>query len=454
VTQLPNLDKLSNAQKDELIRALWAQVQALTQRVAELEAQLGGPPKTPNNSSLPPSKGQKPNVDEKPKPEGPRKGSLGRKGGGRALEACPDETVITRPLCCAHCQAAFLEADVNLAARYDKIDLPPVKPVVTRVERYVGHCQHCGNTTLAPVPEGLEPGTPFSINIMTLALYLRFTHAISYKRLTNLMLELFGLTISEGALDAMFQRSKSCLDAEVSAILARLRRARVVYSDETGVRVNGKGYWNWVFQNTEVVIHVIRNSRGAGVVDEVMDGHRPVIWVSDLYGAQQGHADAWQVCLAHQLRDCQFAIDAGDAIFAPRMKMLLLRAFVLARRKHLADSTRRQYHQRMQREMDAIMALAPTNKEGKRLRKRYAKVRNHLFTFLQNPEVDPDNNSSERELRPTATYRKVTGSFRSKWGPDLYAGFRSVVATAARRGIGAYQAIKMVLQGKSVLAPG
>jgi transposase len=344
VIQLPNLDHLSHAQKDELIRALWAQVQALTLRVAELEARLGGPPKTPNNSSLPPSKGQKPNVDEKPKREGPRKVSIGRKGGGRALEAHPDETVITRPVCCAQCLTAFLEADLKLSARYDKIDLPPVKPVVTRVERFAGHCQNCGEITLAPVPEALEPGTPFSINIITFALYLRFTHAISYKRLTNLMLEVFGLTVSEGALDAMFQRSKNCLDAEVSAVLARLRRARVIYSDETGVRVNGKGHWNWVFQNTEVVIHVIRNSRGAGVVDEVMDGHRPVIWVSDLYGAQRGHADAWQVCLAHQLRDCQFAIDAGDAIFAPRMKMLFLRAFGLARRKHLADSTRRQYY--------------------------------------------------------------------------------------------------------------
>ena len=336
--------------------------------------------------------------------------------GGRALEAHPDETVIARPVCCAHCQAALIEADIKLSSRYDKIDLPPVKSVVTRVERFAGHCQNCGNkTTLAPVPEGLEPGTPFSLNIMTFALYLRFTHAISYKRLTNLMLELFGLTISEGALDAMFQRSKTCLDAEVSAILARLRRARVVYCDETGVRVKGKGCWNWVFQNTEVVIHVIRNSRGAGVIEEVMDGHRPVIWVSDLYGAQQGHADGWQVCLAHQLRDCQFAIESGDAIFAPRMKMLLLRAYALSRRKHLADSTRRQYHQRMQRELDVIMRLAPTNKEGKRLRKRYAKVRDHLFTFLENPDIDPDNNSSERELRPTATYRKVTGAFRSSW---------------------------------------
>jgi transposase len=108
----------------------------------------------------------------------------------------------------------------------------------------------------------------------------------------------------------------------------------------------------------------------------------------------------------------------------------------------------------LDRDLDAIMALAPTTKDGRRLRKRYAKLRSHLFTFLDHPEVAPDNNSSERALRPTATYRKVTGGFRSKWGSDLFAGFRSVVGTASRRGIGAYQAIKMTLQGKSVLAPG
>jgi hypothetical protein len=62
------------------------------------------------------------------------------------------------------------------------------------------------------------------------------------------------------------------------------------------------------------------------------------------------------------------------------------------------------------------MVLAPTNPHGRRLRKRYGKVRSHLFTFLEHPEVPPDNNGSERELRPTATYRKVTGGFRSAWG--------------------------------------
>jgi transposase len=275
---------------------------------------------------------------------------------------------------------------------------------VTRVERYAGRCRCCGATTLAAVPEGLEPGTPFSPNIVALAMYLRFVHAVSYQRLSRLMLDLFALRISEGALDGAFRRARTQFDADVAAILGRLRRARVIYSDETGVRIDGRGCWNWVFQNAEVVIHVVRRSRGADVVAEVLAGHRPALWVSDLYGAQQGHAEHWQVCLAHQLRDCQYAIDAGDAVFAPRMKALLLRAVVLARRRRdLAEATRREYHRRLERSLDAVIALAPVNRDGRRLRKRYAKVRDHLFTFLDHPEVAADNNSSERELRPTSS---------------------------------------------------
>src|SRR5215203_2716111 len=141
--QLPNLSSLSFAEKDALIRALWVQVQALTAqvatltaRVAELEAKPGVLPKTPDNSSLPPSQGKKPNREDRPSRTGPRQGSLGRKGGGRMLAA------------------ALGEADQTLADRFDKVDLPKVAPVVTRVERYAGHCRGCG--TLAPLPEGLE----------------------------------------------------------------------------------------------------------------------------------------------------------------------------------------------------------------------------------------------------------------------------------------------------------
>jgi hypothetical protein len=84
-----------------------------------------------------------------------------------------------------------------------------------------GHCRCCGGVTLAPVPTGLEDTSPFSVNIVALAIYLRFTHAISYRRLTQLFLHLFALRISEGALDALWRRAKPCLDNEVAAILAR-----------------------------------------------------------------------------------------------------------------------------------------------------------------------------------------------------------------------------------------
>ena len=152
MTPLPDLSCLSHDEKDALIRALWAQVQmltgqvqTLTARVAELEAKLGAPPKTPDNSSVPPSQGKKPNRADQSKREGPRQGSLGRKGGGRALVAHPDETVIARPLCCAYCQAALRTDDQTLAARYDKIELPKVVPVVTRVERYAGCVKKTSN---------------------------------------------------------------------------------------------------------------------------------------------------------------------------------------------------------------------------------------------------------------------------------------------------------------------
>ncbi len=71
---------LSAAEKDALILAQAAQLREAFARIAELEKRLNdllSPPKTPDNSSLPPSKGQKPNRPDKPKPKGPREGSIG-----------------------------------------------------------------------------------------------------------------------------------------------------------------------------------------------------------------------------------------------------------------------------------------------------------------------------------------------------------------------------------------
>jgi transposase len=132
----------------------------------------------------------------------------------------PDQFVTAKPAHCCHCGTALTAGDHVLHGRYDKIDLPPVRPVVTRVERYAGRCPYCDGVTVAPVPEGLEEGTPFGPGIIAAALYLRYVHAISYQRLTRLFRDLFGVAVSEGALDSMFQRAKRHFDREVAAILA------------------------------------------------------------------------------------------------------------------------------------------------------------------------------------------------------------------------------------------
>jgi transposase len=455
--QLPALDKLSGSEKDVLIQVLWAEVQALKARIAQLEAQLQAPKKGSHNSSVPPSKSPKASKPEAKSGRGRRKASLGRAGGGRPLHPDPDQTVIAQVKMCPYCGQEVAVDAQKLHALYDKIEIPPVLPVVTRVRQYGGQCSQCGQLYVAPVPVGLEPGSPYGTSVEKLVTYLRYGHAISYQRLSGLLGQVFGLAISEGALANLLQRVKLRLDDRVAEILGRLRRSRLICSDETGARVKGQNQWEWVFQNDQVCLHVIRPSRGHRVIEEVLGEHRPQVWVSDLYSAQRQHpAVQWQVCLAHQLRDCQFAIEAGDRVFAPVMKRVLLRAFEIHQRQgRLAESTLYQYRCELERRLEYCLALTPTQRDGVRLKKRYLGIRDNLFLFLEDATVPPTNNSSERALRLSTIFRKVTNGFRSDWGRDLFGAVRSVVNTGQRQGLSQFEAIQRALSpAGSLFYPG
>jgi transposase len=445
--KLPELERLSEMEKDALIAALWAEVQQLKAQLAALEAKPHEPRKDAHNSSVPPSQTRKPNLAPGPRTRIRREASVGRAGGGRLLHPDPDQVISAKAKTCPHCGGAVQADEQHLHAVYDKIELPPIKPVVTRVEQHAGQCPHCGQAYVAPVPVGMEPGTPFGASIQSLATYLRYTHAVSYARLSALFAQVYGVPISEGALANLFRRVNTRLDHRVEEILTCLRSSRLICSDETGARVHGRTQWEWVFQNAEVCVHVIRPSRGHGVIYDVLGDHRPTIWVSDLYGAQTHHpAERWQVCLAHQLRDCQFALEAGDTVFAPRMKAVLLRAFAIHKRRELlATSTLYQYRCDLQRRVNCCLALQPANSHGRRLQKRYAKIQDHLFLFLDDATIPPTNNSSEQAIRMSTVFRKVTNGFRSDWGRDLFAAVRSVVNTGKRQGLSAYQAIQKAL---------
>jgi len=80
----------------------------------------------------------------------------------------------------------------------------------------------------------------------------------------------FGLCISEGALMNMFIRSHAHFKIEAEKAKAVLRAARVVASDETGVRIEGTNAYHWVFHCKDAMVHQPDYSRAARVVDETM----------------------------------------------------------------------------------------------------------------------------------------------------------------------------------------
>ena len=450
--ELPDLSELSSEAKDALIELLWEKYQALSQRVEALEKR---PKKTSKNSSRPPSQGFKPNKKEKSKGGERRTASVGRTGGGRQLHPHPHKTVIAQLSCCPSCESALPVTSQRLHSRYDKIELPPVEPIVTRVERYQANCPSCAGHFVAPVTDELSPGSPFGTTIERLVAYLRYAHAISYQRLSQLLGELFNLSISEGAIANLLSRVKSRLVEPMADIQSRLQRAKLICSDETSARVTGQSQWEWVFQNEDVCFHIICPTRGASVIYAVMGEHEPQTWVSDLFSAQRNHPGIqWQVCLAHQLRDLQFAIDAGDTIFAPAMKRLLLRALAMhKRREALAPSTRYQYRLDVKRRLRRCLDLSPEQADGIRLKKRYRAIQENLFLFLEDDSIPPTNNSSEQAIRMSTLFRKVTNGFRSEWGKDLFAAVRSVVNTGRRQGFSDLQAIERALSGQSLFQP-
>jgi transposase len=68
--------------------------------------------------------------------------------------------------------------------------------------------------------------------------------------------------------------------------------------------------------------------------------------------------------------------------------------------------------------------------------------------FLTDRGVPATNNISEREIRPSVVFRKVTNGFRSDWGAQIHAGYRSVTGTARLAGQPVLQAIRDLISGK------
>lgn len=426
----------------ELIVSLTKQIEALTARVGELEAKLGEPPKTPDNSSLPPSKGQKPSQPATPKPK-----RNPHSGAHRALYPSPTRRLDCRAERCRHCGLDVSQTPQRACEAYDHVEIPDIKPDVTRVTLFGGDCPCCGKRFKASPPQGLQPGSPFGETLRAFVLYLRSVQCIPLARLCDLLHDLFGLDISEGALVEILKASAPAFAKQTSLIKARLLSGSALGCDETGLRVGKANFWQWIFHHGDSAVFVVDPHRSRAVVQAFLGEWRPDFWLSDRLGSQLGWAKrGHQVCLAHLIRDARYAIEAGDAVFASGLKGLLKRACAIGRRRdRLADSTLKVYRGDLEKRLDRLLALKPSAPPGDNLQRAIRKFRQNLFVFMENREIDPTNNASERGLRPCAIYRKITNGFRAAWAAAHYADVRSVIETARRRGLRALQAIRLTL---------
>ncbi len=291
------------------------------------------------------------------------------------------------------------------------------------------------------MPAGFEPGSPFGPGLCALIIHLHSSQAIGFERLARLLAEVFGVTISEGAIANILARAATPLLAAAAPIAAAVRTSAVVGSDETSARVGGQTWWQWVLLSSTAIYHLIVPRRAASVVTDFLDGCQPEVWLADRYAAQAAHGDVRQLCLAHLLRDAQYAIDEGDTVFALGFRFLLLRAMAIGRRRPgLQDSTLRQYHGNLERRLDRLLSQPPDTPAALR-----------LFRFVTRRDVPSTNNACERALRPSVIFRKITGGFRSPWGAEVYAAAASVIATGRIYGLTALQALRKALAGMPVM---
>ena len=467
-------DALAGLSREELLALLAQQAEVIGRQQAELAereaaierrdekiraleeelAQFRRPTKTPENSSLPPSRGQKATrVASRRRKPGPKHGHVGVS----RVRSEPDVVIECRPSACAGCGAPLPQTGGRRVGRSQVVELPPVTPVVIEGWQYGLTCAHCGVETTGTYPAGLEPRRTFGPRIEALLSYLHERQHVGYERLVELCRDVFGLAISQGGVENALQRLVEQARPTYAAIRAQVRGSPVINSDETSARVAGQTQWQWTFQTPEASYQVIAASRGGEVIEAFLQGVEPEVWGSDLYAPQVlTRAGAHQICLSHQERALTFAVEAdtGEArLWAIELRHVFGRAIRLhhargqvtaetfARRRLLIENATDRLV------FDRYVALKT---EAARLQKRYQLHRDCLSVFLHRDDVEPTNNSSERDLRPSVIHRKVIGAFRSTWGAEASAIRSSILATARKQGRNLFDAF-LAIAGPSPL---
>ena len=450
--KIDGLTKQLDSAREEII-VLKKENSALKARLAVYET-----PKDSHNSSIPSTKEsitaqvEKSNKllitrtlrEKSAKPSG---GQIGHKGVTLEMASEPDFIERHIPDFCTHCGNDLSRIVGSVIGIRQSVDIPlPIQAVVTEHQIIAKKCS-CGKCCEADFPKHVRSNISYGPNIRAIVTYFSCSQYISYKRLTEIVHNCFGLKMSQGTIDNILLDMEQKSEPAYQEIRARLEESKVAGADETGVNINGELHWGWTFQSDKLTYVFNDKSRGKVAIDKHFTYGLPnTILVSDRHASYfnmdvAGH----QICLAHILRDLTYLTElyANQTWSCDLAK--LIRDAIHERKTELWENIDRNTI------LDRFKKILITSTDILHLKiiaiqKSLINHKDHVFKFLFHPEVPYDNNGSERVVRSFKIKQKISGSFRSPdgKGADVYCHIHSITQTAKKNNQNPFLAILAV----------
>ena len=457
---------------EQLVHDLTTRLDLSDQRLRHLEEQLA---KNSRNSSKPPST----DGVKKPSPKSLRKNKRRKKGRrksggqpghtGHTLQRVdpPDHTEVHRVRECEECRRSMEEQPPDRVETRQVHDLPPQRLVVTEHQAEVKRCS-CGHLNKATFPDGVTAPVQYGSGVRAAAVYLKNYQFLPFDRTCELLCDLFGCRLSEGALANILEGCAERLEAPVLSIKEHLEQASVIHFDESGSRVLGDLWWLHVAATPLGTYYDIHRKRGAEAMDDIdilpdFTGRA----VHDFWKPYFGYSCLHGLCNAHHLRELIFVHEQYQQDWADDMIDCLLEVKDVVDRAqpttaHLAEKELRAFEQRYQQIIEDGHAQnplppLPSNAKKKRGRRKKTKPRNLLerldqhrtevLAFMYDFNVPFDNNLAERDIRMIKVQQKISGTFRTEDGAKAFCRIRSYISTARKNTVGAMDALSRLFSG-------
>jgi transposase len=437
-----------------IIRALLAQVAALSKRLAELEARLA---KTPQNSSLPPST-QHPHAKppaRKPKSKRKRGGQPGHTKHERPLlptEQC-DDVQSLKPSECRRCGEPLRGSD-PAPLRHQVWELPEIQPHVTEYQRHRLVCPCCAETSCAELPAGVPSGQA-GPRLTAFVALLMGCFRQSKSRVALFLEQVFKQPCSTGWVVKLQNQATDALRPAYEELVSQLPQQSILAMDETPTKEAAAKSWLWTYVATAFTVFAVRSSREATAVTDLLG--------KDFAGVV--HCDRarmylslkqLQWCWAHLKRDFQALIDSSDHQ-AKRLGYDLMRPtcemFRLWARYRDGTLTRSGWKRLMhpvRQRIDALLLRGAFsgNPRCVGMCNELYDHRDWLWTFLNVEGVQPTNNASERALRHAVIWRKLSFGTQSAAGSRFVETILTVVETCRQQTRNAFAFLTHTLEAR------